>query len=29
MPSLGLAAQIANYFGVSLDYLLRDDVPVE
>jgi DNA-binding XRE family transcriptional regulator len=25
MPSLSLATQIADYFGVTLDYLLRDE----
>jgi transcriptional regulator with XRE-family HTH domain len=29
MPSLDLVVQIADLFGVTTDYLLRDMVPVE
>lgn len=28
-PSIDFALQIATFFGVSLDYLLRDTIPVE
>jgi transcriptional regulator with XRE-family HTH domain len=29
MPSLDLVIQIADLFGVTADYLLRDTIPVE
>lgn len=28
-PSLDFALRVATFFGVSVDYLLRDDIPVE
>jgi transcriptional regulator with XRE-family HTH domain len=28
-PSLNLVVRVALFFGVSIDYLLRDDLPVE
>jgi transcriptional regulator with XRE-family HTH domain len=29
MPSLELVVRIADLFGVTVDYLLRDDIPIE
>jgi transcriptional regulator with XRE-family HTH domain len=28
-PSVGVVLQIADYFGITTDYLLRDEIPVE
>jgi transcriptional regulator with XRE-family HTH domain len=28
-PSIDLLLKIADFFGVSIDYLLRDDIPIE